>query len=86
MKVIIMGAGKVGYYLTQTLLEHGHEPVVVETNKVFCRRAANDLGVKVIWTPRASGRRAPLSASPARTRPIWWPASWRGASSTSPRR
>ena len=49
MKVIIMGAGKVGYYLTQTLLEHGHEPVVVETNKVFCRRAANDLGVKVIW-------------------------------------
>ena len=49
MKVIVMGAGKVGYYLTQTLLEHGHEPVVIETSKVFCHRAANDLGVKVIW-------------------------------------
>ena len=30
MKVIVVGGGKIGFYLTQTLLEHGHEPVLIE--------------------------------------------------------
>ena len=25
MKVIVVGGGKIGFYLTQTLLEHGHQ-------------------------------------------------------------
>ena len=30
MKVIVVGGGKIGFYLTRTLLEHGHEPVLIE--------------------------------------------------------
>ena len=48
MRVIVVGAGKVGYYLTKTLLEHGHTPVVIEANHQLCSRIANDLAVKSI--------------------------------------
>lgn len=48
MKVIVVGAGKVGYYLTKTLLEHGHTPVVIELENELCSRIANDLAVKSI--------------------------------------
>ena len=30
MRVCIVGGGKVGYYLSKTLMEHGHEPVIIE--------------------------------------------------------
>lgn len=43
-----MGAGKVGYYLTKTLLEHGHIPVVIESDHDLCSRIADDLGVTSI--------------------------------------
>ncbi|MEG2074565.1 MAG: NAD-binding protein, partial [Angelakisella sp.] len=49
MKVIVVGAGKVGYYLTKTLLEHGHTPVVIEQDREFCARIADELGVKSIY-------------------------------------
>lgn len=48
MKVIVVGAGKVGYYLTKTLQEHGHVPVVIEMDHALCARIANDLNVKSI--------------------------------------
>lgn len=48
MKLIVIGAGKVGYYLTKTLLEHGHYPVLIETDYERCLRAANDLDISVI--------------------------------------
>jgi trk system potassium uptake protein TrkA len=48
MKVIVVGAGKVGFYLAKTLLEHGHTPLVIEQDPVLCRRAADRLGITVI--------------------------------------
>lgn len=48
MKVVIVGAGKVGYYLAKTLMEHGHTPVLVESSREMCRQAADTLGIKVI--------------------------------------
>ena len=48
MNVIVVGGGKVGYYLTKTLLEHGHHPSMVEISRVCCRFLANDLDVPII--------------------------------------
>ncbi len=48
MKVVVVGAGKVGYYLSKTLMEHGHTPVLVESSREICRQAADTLGIKVI--------------------------------------
>ena len=33
MKVAVVGGGKVGYYLVKTLMEHGHDPMIIEKNK-----------------------------------------------------
>ncbi len=48
MKVIIVGGGKVGYYLTRTLMEHKHEPFVIEINKDVSRRMADEIDIPVI--------------------------------------
>lgn len=48
MKVIVVGGGKVGYYLTKTLFEHGHKPHLIEKERDACSRAANSLEVPVI--------------------------------------
>lgn len=48
MDIIVIGGGKVGYYLTKTLLEHGHRPTLVETSKNLCHFLANDLDVPII--------------------------------------
>ena len=48
MRVVVVGGGKVGYYLAKTLLEHGHRPVVIEKNREKCRRIADDLDIPVI--------------------------------------
>ena len=48
MKVIVVGGGKIGFYLTQTLLEHGHEPVLIEKDPDVCLRVANSLDLPVI--------------------------------------
>lgn len=48
MKIIIVGGGKVGYYLAKTLLEHGHDPCIIEKDKALCIRIANELDVSVI--------------------------------------
>ncbi|MBP0979309.1 MAG: NAD-binding protein [Oscillospiraceae bacterium] len=47
MKVIIIGGGKVGYYLAKTLLEHHHEPRIIEINKQKCEKIANELDIPV---------------------------------------
>lgn len=47
MRVVVVGAGKVGYYLARTLLAHGHTPLVIEEDPERCRRAADRLGVPV---------------------------------------
>lgn len=48
MKAIVVGGGKVGYYLSRTLLEHGHKPVIIEKTKEKCRRISDDLDIPVI--------------------------------------
>ena len=48
MKVIVVGGGKVGYYLTKTLIEHNHSPVLIEIKKSLCHFLANDLDIPVI--------------------------------------
>lgn len=47
MRVVVMGAGKVGFYLAKTLLEHGHQPLVIERDPERCRWAADELGIPV---------------------------------------
>lgn len=48
MNVVVIGGGKVGYYLAKTLIEHGHHPTVVEKSKTTCSFIANDLDVPII--------------------------------------
>lgn len=48
MKIVIVGGGTVGYYLAKALLEHNHEPTVVESKKDVCSRLANNLDIPVI--------------------------------------
>lgn len=48
MKVIIVGGGKVGYYLIKTLIEHKHEPTVIEINKAVSRKIADGVDIPVI--------------------------------------
>lgn len=48
MKVTIVGGGKVGYYLVRTLIEHKHEPVVIETNRLVCEKIANEMDIPII--------------------------------------
>lgn len=48
MKVTIVGGGKVGYYLVRTLIEHKHEPTVIETNRLVCEKIANEMDIPII--------------------------------------
>lgn len=48
MNIIVIGGGKVGYYLTKTLIEHGHHPTLIENSKTTCGFLANDLDVPII--------------------------------------
>ncbi|MCD7730564.1 MAG: TrkA family potassium uptake protein [Oscillospiraceae bacterium] len=48
MKVIIVGGGKVGYYLIRTLIEHKHEPTVIEINREVSARIADEMDIPVI--------------------------------------
>lgn len=63
MKVIVIGGGKVGYYLTRTLIEHNHTPVLVEVNKSLCHYLANDLDIPVIWETERRSKRLKEPAS-----------------------
>lgn len=47
MKIIIVGGGKVGFYLAKTMRSQGHEAVIVEQDKEQCRSCADLLDVRV---------------------------------------
>jgi trk system potassium uptake protein TrkA len=47
MFVTIAGGGKVGYYLTKTLIPLKHKVVIIERQKELCTKVANDLGIPV---------------------------------------
>lgn len=44
MYIIVAGGGKVGYYLSKTLLNQGHEVLVIEKDKRKCEVITADLG------------------------------------------
>lgn len=48
MNVVIMGGGKLGYYLTRNLLDRGYEASLIERDKNKCARLANDLGIEIV--------------------------------------
>lgn len=44
MYMIVVGGGKVGYYLAKELVEGGHEVLVIEQDRTKCERIMEDLG------------------------------------------
>ncbi|MDP4109285.1 MAG: TrkA family potassium uptake protein [Bacillota bacterium] len=48
MKSIIIGGGKIGYYLLKTLSERGYGVVLVEKDENSCRRISEDINARVI--------------------------------------
>ena len=47
MYIIIVGGGKVGYYLAKTLLSYKHKVVVIEPQRELCEKIANELNIPV---------------------------------------
>jgi trk system potassium uptake protein TrkA len=56
MYVIIVGGGKVGYYLTKELLAAGHELVLLEKDPRRARQIADEVGSIVLTRDGAEGR------------------------------
>ncbi len=48
MRSLIIGGGKIGYYLARVLLEKGYTISVIEKDKEACQKFANDLSIPVI--------------------------------------
>jgi len=44
MYTIVVGGGKVGYYLAKELVDEGHEVLVIEQDAAKCERIAEELG------------------------------------------
>ena len=44
MYIIIIGGGRIGYYLTKTLLNEGHEVLIIEKDAALCETLNNQLG------------------------------------------
>ncbi len=36
MYIIVVGGGRLGYYLTKALLDEGHEVLIIEKNATIC--------------------------------------------------
>jgi len=49
MYIVVVGGGKVGHYLTQELLEQGHEALVIERNEERYDRIVEELGNVAVW-------------------------------------
>lgn len=48
MTVIIVGGGKIGYYLAKTLIEHGHDARLIEAEEERSIQIANELDFPII--------------------------------------
>jgi len=44
MYIVIVGGGRVGYYLAKALLEEGHEILIIEQNPAICESINDELG------------------------------------------
>jgi trk system potassium uptake protein TrkA len=56
MYIIVVGGGRVGYYLSKELLEAGHEIVVLEKNERRARQIADQLGSIVLARDGCEGK------------------------------
>jgi len=48
MNIIIAGGGKIGYYLTKTLLPYKHRITLIELEAGACEKVANELDISVV--------------------------------------
>lgn len=48
MRIVVVGAGKVGYYLLRTLIDRGHEVSLVEINQRRCQTVAEEMGILTV--------------------------------------
>lgn len=48
MNIVIVGGGKIGYYLAKTLLPNKHRVTLIEAQKELCEKIANELNINVI--------------------------------------
>ena len=48
MFVLVIGGGKVGYYLTKELIDSGHEVVLMEKDRARADQIADEIGSIVI--------------------------------------
>ena len=44
MYIIVIGGGRVGYYLTKALLDEGHEVLLIEKNAAICNTITDEMG------------------------------------------
>ena len=44
MYIIVVGGGRLGYYLTKALLDEGHEVLIVEKNATICENIIDEMG------------------------------------------
>ncbi|CAN5737361.1 NAD-binding protein [soil metagenome] len=56
MYIIVVGGGRVGFYLSKELLEAGHEIVVLEKNERRARQMADELGSIVLARDGCEGK------------------------------
>jgi len=42
--IVVIGGGRVGYYLTRALLDEGHEVLIIEKNANICATISDELG------------------------------------------
>ena len=44
MYIIVVGGGRVGYYLTKALLDEGHEILLIEKRRDICQSVSREMG------------------------------------------
>jgi len=44
MYIVVVGGGRLGYYLTKALLDEGHEVLIIEKNATICENIVGEMG------------------------------------------
>ena len=44
MYIIVVGGGRLGYYLTKALIDEGHEVLIIEKDASFCQVITSEMG------------------------------------------
>ena len=65
MFVLVVGGGKVGYYLTKELVESGHEVVLMEKDRARAAQIVDELGSIVVPHGSTTYVRRLFSRSPS---------------------